>query len=73
MIKFKELYHFEIEEAITKNKRVNCIDRKMGTVQLVNAMTVQQYLSITNHDNSDNRFEFYVVEETEETEEKEQA
>ena len=66
MIKFKELYHFEIEEAITNNKRVNCVDRKTETVQLVNTMTIQQYMSITNHDNSDNRYEFYVVEESEE-------
>lgn len=68
MIRFKELYHFEVEEAIANDKRVNCIDRKLGTVQLVNAMTLEQYMSIANHDNSDNRYEFYVVEETEEKE-----
>ena len=65
-MKYKELYHFEIEEAIANNKRVNCIDRKTETVQLVNTMTIQQYMSITNYDNSDNRYEFYVVEESEE-------
>ena len=70
---YRKIYQFEIEEAIADNKRVNCIDRRMETVLLVNAMTVQQYLSITNHDNCDNRYEFYVVEETEDTEEKEQA
>ena len=67
-MKYKELYHFEVVEAIANNKRVNCVDRRMETVQLVNTMTIQQYLSITNHDNSDNRYEFYVVEETEEKE-----
>ena len=66
MIEYKELLYFEIEEAIENDKRVNCIDRKMETVQFVNAMTVQQYVSIMKHDNSDNRYEFYVVEESEE-------
>ena len=65
-MKYKEIYQFEIEEAITNNKCVNCIDRLTETVQLVNAMTVQQYISITNHDNSDNRYEFYVAESEEE-------
>ena len=49
-MKYKELYHFEVVEAIANNKRVNCIDKRMETVQLVNAMSVQQYLSITNHE-----------------------
>lgn len=73
MIKYKEIYSFEVEQAIANYKSVNCIDRLMKIVQLVNEMTVQQYLSIVNHDNSDNRYEFYVTEKTEETEEKEQA
>ena len=65
MIKVKELYHFEIEEAITNGMRVHCIDRLTKTVMSVNEMSVQQYMSIANHDNSDNRYEFYIEEETE--------
>lgn len=66
MVKYKKILSFEVEEQIHKCVTVYCIDRQMLTIKPMNGMFAGQYVSILKHDNSDNRFEFYIAEESEE-------
>lgn len=48
-----------------RNHIVYCLDRTEQDIELVPAMSLAEWIDICDHDNSDNRFEFYVEEETE--------
>lgn len=48
-----------------RNHVVYWIDRLNGGVGYVAALTLAKWLKICDHDNSDNRYEFYIEEETE--------
>lgn len=41
------------------------IDRLSGRTGYVAALTLAKWINICDHDNSDNKYEFYVEEETE--------
>ena len=62
------VYPFEVLDKIKENKTVKCIDKIRGVIKTANNLEMQDFVEILNHDNSDNRYEFYVVEETEEKE-----
>ena len=66
MINYRNILRFEIEEEVKKGNIVYCIDKKNQTVEPINGMCAEGYIKMLNHDNSDNRYEFYVVEESEE-------
>ena len=66
MINYRKIFRFEIEEELKKDNIVYCIDKKMQSVKAINGMFVDHYIKILNYDNSDNRYEFYVVESEEE-------
>lgn len=66
MIKYGNILRFEIEEELKKSNIVYCIDKEKQTIKAINGMFVEHYVEMLNHDNSDNRFEFYIAEESEE-------
>ena len=64
MVKYKEVLSFEAKELILKGVFVRCLDRGKDKVSILNYMQVDEFLEILEHDNSDNRFEFYIVEKS---------
>lgn len=62
MIKYREVFSFEVKELILKGVFVRCLDRGKGNVSILNCMQADEFLEILEHDNSDNRFEFYIDE-----------
>lgn len=48
-----------------RNNTVWCLDRTEQDIELVQAMSLAEWIDICDHDNSDNRYEFYIEEETE--------
>ena len=48
-----------------RNNAVWCLDRTEQDIELVPAMSLAEWIDICDHDNSDNRYEFYIEEETE--------
>lgn len=48
-----------------RNNAVWCLDRTEQDIELVQAMSLAEWIDICDHDNSDNRYEFYIEEETE--------
>lgn len=48
-----------------RNNAVWCLDRTEQDIELFQAMSLAEWIDICDHDNSDNRYEFYVEEETE--------
>lgn len=64
MVKYKEVLSFEAKELILKGVFVRCLDRGKYNVSTLNYMQADKFLKILEYDNSDNRFEFYIVEES---------
>ena len=48
-----------------RNNAVWCLDRTEQDIELVQAMSLAEWIDICDHGNSDNRYEFYIEEETE--------
>lgn len=48
-----------------RNNTVWRLDRTEQDIELVQAMSLAEWIDICDHDNSDNRYEFYIEEETE--------
>ena len=57
---YKDIYKFEVIDAITNGKRVYVVDKKLKKIAPANDMRAEKLLAIVNSDNEDHRFEFYV-------------
>ena len=56
----------ELRLSEVKNRAVvYWTDRLNGAIGYVSALTLAKWIDICDHDNSDNRYEFYIEEETE--------
>lgn len=64
MKKAIKIYDFEVLDKIKEGKEVYCIDRVSGTIKIVRTMKINEFAKIKNHENDDNRYEFYYIEET---------
>ena len=66
---YKDIYGFQAMGEIRTGKDVYVIDRERREIYCMNTMCVADFVKVVNSDNSNDRFSFYVVEETEETNE----
>lgn len=48
-----------------RNNTVWCLDRTKQDIELVQEMSLAEWIDICDHDNRDNRYEFFIEEETE--------
>ena len=62
------VYPFEVLDKIKEGETVNCIDKIRGVIKIANNLEMQDFVEIINHDNSDNRYDFYYIKETDEEE-----
>lgn len=66
---YKDIYGFQAMDEIRKGTHVYVIDKGNREIYCMNTMRVADFINIVNRDNNDDRFSFYVVEETKETNE----
>lgn len=66
---YKDIYKFEVIDAITNGKSVYVVDKKVRKIEPANDMKAGKLLVIVNSDNEDHRFEFYVENHVKETNE----
>lgn len=66
---YKDIYKFEVIDAITNGKSVYVVDKKARKIEPANDMKAEKLLVIVNSDNEDHRFEFYVENHVKETNE----
>lgn len=63
---YKDIYGFQTMDEIRKGKDVYVIDKKDREVYCMNTMRVADFINIVNSDNDNDRFSFYIIEETNE-------
>ena len=66
MKKAIKIYDFEVMDKIKEGKEVYCIDRFLTTIKIVRSMKINEFAKIKNHENDDNRYEFYYIGDSEE-------
>lgn len=59
MTKYESIYSFNVLDALKNREIIFMLDRSKNTVVSVNDMYVDKFASVVNHDNKDNRYEFY--------------
>ena len=59
---YTKIYDFQVLDELKKYQAVFVVDKQSAEVKLINAMDVARFITIINHDNSDNRYEFYKEE-----------
>lgn len=65
MSKKYRVIHIDNVMSELRNNTVWGLDRTEQDIELVQAMSLAEWIDICDHDNRDNRYEFYVEEETE--------
>lgn len=63
---YKDIYGFQAMDEIRKGKDVYVIDKEDREVYCMNTMCVADFINIVNSDNDNDRFSFYIIEETNE-------
>lgn len=63
---YKDIYGFQAMDEIRKGKDVYVIDKEDREVYCMNTMRVADFINIVNSDNDNDRFSFYIIEETNE-------
>lgn len=63
---YKDIYGFQAMDEIRKGKDVYVIDKEDREVYCMNTMRVTDFINIVNSDNDNDRFSFYIIEETNE-------
>jgi hypothetical protein len=63
---YKDIYGFQAMDEIRKEKDVYVIDKEDREVYCMNTMRVADFINIVNSDNDNDRFSFYIIEETNE-------
>lgn len=66
---YKDIYSFQTIDEIKSGKDVYVVDKENMKIYYLNGMTVEEFVYVVNCDNRNDRFSFYVVEETKETNE----
>ena len=61
-MKIRDIYKFDIIDEINAGKIAYVVDKLEGNVTSANYLSVDVYAKIMNHDNADNRYNFYVIE-----------
>ena len=69
MKKYQTVYSFRVLDEITVGEIVYVVDRSQeyscNSIQQANHMKTEELLRVINHDNSNNRYEFYKIVESE--------
>lgn len=66
MKKAFKIYDFEVLDKIKEGETVNCIDKIRCVIKIANNLEMQDFVEIINHENDDNRYEFYYIGDSEE-------
>lgn len=66
---YKDIYSFQTIDEIKSSKDVYVVDKENMKIYYLNGMTAEEFVHVVNCDNRNDRFSFYVVEETVETNE----
>lgn len=66
---YKDIYSFQTIDEIKNGKDVYVVDKENMKIYYLNGMTTEEFVYVVNCDNRNDRFSFYVVEETKETNE----
>ena len=65
MATYKEVYKWNVIDEIGKGKQVYMLDRQNQSVALINDMDAQSAIKIVNCKDNENRYDFWICEETE--------
>ena len=61
-MKIRDIYKFDIIDEINAGNIAYVVDKLEGHINSANYLSVDVYAKIMNHDNADNRYDFYVIE-----------
>ena len=64
---YRTIYSFKVFEEINNGKQVFVLDRQNNSVTCVNDLNVNSALKVVNADDNENRYAFWICEESEET------
>lgn len=64
MKNFKTIYAFEVFDRICEGEYVGAVDRESKTVYDVRNLSVQALANMLHHTDADNRYSFWIEEET---------
>lgn len=56
---YKAVYEFEVLDKLRNGVEVHVLDKESGTTYCMSKLNVMSVLDAIDHDNSDNRYEFW--------------
>lgn len=71
MTTYKTISAWRVLDEIENGKQVFMLDRQNNSVALVNDLNVNSAVKVLNSDDKENRYAFWICEESEETESEE--
>ena len=69
MTTYNTIYSFKVFDKINEGKQVFMLDRQNQSVALLNDMDTESAVKVVNSENNENRYQFWICEESEETKE----
>lgn len=61
-ITYKEIYSFNVDDALACGREVHVLDKSNGTSEVINDMTIRRALEIIDKARASDRYYFWTIE-----------